>query len=278
MKFIVTADDFGLSKSTNLAIIDGIEKGVITSTNVMVGLDYADDIVEVKAKNPQLSIGLHWNLTTGKPISPLDEISSLVDENGEFYSISEFRERISNGSIKHKEIIKELNAQMDMYITKYGRPDYWNTHNHIQMLPRLFKIFVNLASEHKVFCMRNNYKVFCGRKSVLNIIKNIKIHQMYYYAKKKRMIFPDGLVCYEKSEDKIQNKTYLNILTSNNKTVEIMIHIAAKIDSDKFGGLTEQRIKEYEYFVRGNFSNLVERRVLEVGPINSARSSKDESI
>lgn len=39
-KLIITADDYGMSPYVNCAINQGIEAGIITSTNVMPGMEY----------------------------------------------------------------------------------------------------------------------------------------------------------------------------------------------------------------------------------------------
>lgn len=55
MKLIINADDFGLSKSINDGIISGIKKGCITSTSIMVNMDFAKDAVK-KQLNMELTV------------------------------------------------------------------------------------------------------------------------------------------------------------------------------------------------------------------------------
>ena len=88
-----------LSKSTNDAIYDGIEKGVITSTNVMVNMPYFEEAVKLRKEFSKVSIGLHWNLTTGFPLSDQSEVPTLVDDNGEFRCLKTGRDIWRMGSI-----------------------------------------------------------------------------------------------------------------------------------------------------------------------------------
>jgi len=81
-KLIITADDYGMSNSVNEAIEAGVEAGVITATNLMVGMPCFDSISALKQEYPDLSIGLHWTLSAGCPVSDKGEIPSLVDSNG----------------------------------------------------------------------------------------------------------------------------------------------------------------------------------------------------
>lgn len=58
---IVNADDFGYSHSINKGIIEAHEKGIVTSTSVMVNAIAADEAKDL-TKYPDLSIGLHFEL------------------------------------------------------------------------------------------------------------------------------------------------------------------------------------------------------------------------
>ena len=42
MRLIIEADDFGLSESITNGIIDGINGGYITSTNIMANMSFAN--------------------------------------------------------------------------------------------------------------------------------------------------------------------------------------------------------------------------------------------
>lgn len=59
---IVNADDFGYSHSINKGIIEAHEKGIVTSTSVMVNAITADEAKDL-TKYPELSVGLHFELS-----------------------------------------------------------------------------------------------------------------------------------------------------------------------------------------------------------------------
>ena len=82
MRLIINADDFGLSKSISDGIVEGIKKGYITSTTVMANMPYAEYAINQAIENNINCIGLHINLTVGKPIIKND---NLTDNNGVFY-------------------------------------------------------------------------------------------------------------------------------------------------------------------------------------------------
>ncbi len=67
-KIIITADDYGMCDEVDKAIDAGIENGFITTTNVMTNMTSFCNAINLRKKYPQISIGIHWNVTTGKPI------------------------------------------------------------------------------------------------------------------------------------------------------------------------------------------------------------------
>jgi predicted glycoside hydrolase/deacetylase ChbG (UPF0249 family) len=59
---IVNADDFGQSAGINQGIIEAHERGVVTSTSLMVRWPAAREAADYAKKRPQLSVGLHLDL------------------------------------------------------------------------------------------------------------------------------------------------------------------------------------------------------------------------
>ena len=98
MSFFIIADDFGMSKSTNYAIIDGIKRGIISSTNIMINMPYVEEGKKILEMDIDCPLGIHWNLTAGQALSNSADIESLVDEKGYFYSREVFDEKIKPNS------------------------------------------------------------------------------------------------------------------------------------------------------------------------------------
>ena len=59
---IVNADDFGLSEGTNRGIIEAHERGIVTSTSLMVRQPAVASAVAYGKVHPEFSIGLHLDL------------------------------------------------------------------------------------------------------------------------------------------------------------------------------------------------------------------------
>lgn len=66
---IINADDFGLSPAVNRGIIEAYRAGGITSTSMMVNMPGLADAVHAARSLPGLGVGLHFNLTYGRPLS-----------------------------------------------------------------------------------------------------------------------------------------------------------------------------------------------------------------
>ena len=128
MKLIINADDFGLSKSITDGIVEGIKFGCITSTSIMVNMPYAKYAVEKAIENNINCIGLHINLTVGKPVL---KNANLTDENGVFiYN----RKQIDRTDINYQDVYEEIVAQINLFEKYSGgklKLDHLDTHHHL---------------------------------------------------------------------------------------------------------------------------------------------------
>lgn len=87
-QFIITVDDYGMCKVVDQAIDDCIDAGLLTSINVIVNMEDLESAKTVRRRYPNISIGMHWNVTKGHPIS---QCKTLVDPNTkEFFGVAEF--------------------------------------------------------------------------------------------------------------------------------------------------------------------------------------------
>ena len=81
-QLIVNADDFGLTLGVSKGIVDAHREGIVRSTTLMANGAAFGTAVSISRRTPGLGIGVHLNLTTGKPVSPARTIPSLVDHDG----------------------------------------------------------------------------------------------------------------------------------------------------------------------------------------------------
>ena len=64
-KLIINADDFGLHPLINKGIIEGHQKGMITSTSIMPSAPCFKEAANLAVQNPELGIGIHLTLVGG---------------------------------------------------------------------------------------------------------------------------------------------------------------------------------------------------------------------
>ena len=107
---IVNGDDFGLTDGVTDGICRAYTDGVLTSTSAMINVDGAPErIAAAHARCPRLPIGLHLNISHGSPVLPPEQVPSLVDTGGQFYSLSKLLVRLP--SISRADLSAELSAQ-----------------------------------------------------------------------------------------------------------------------------------------------------------------------
>ncbi|MCS6886406.1 MAG: ChbG/HpnK family deacetylase [Acidobacteriota bacterium] len=156
---IVNADDFGLTKGVNRAIIDGHLGGIITSATMMVTARARDDAVARLADAPLLSVGCHLVLVDGKPAARPSFVRSLVDTTDSFpKTFSSFLLNLSSGRAKIAEIELELRAQIEEMLALGIEPSHLDSHKHTHAHPKIADIVLRLAEQYRIKCVRNPYE------------------------------------------------------------------------------------------------------------------------
>ena len=259
-KIIITADDYGMSKAVNSAIEEGIGAGIITATNVMVNMPFYQEAVKLKEISSSISVGIHWTLSCGKPVSDPRKIASLVDSDGYFFSYPEFRRRLRKGYIKQEDVCEELTAQYNKYISILGVPDYWNSHQNVHVDFRIYNWFVNTAlklggggymrSHERIYVPASDGDCSMSRLwQVVEPVKSLLLNSWQKSAHKKGTASPQGLVVCLNKKDAINTEYIFNNIQWGDRWLgEYVIHPATENDSPYFGKIIEKRIDEYNIF------------------------------
>lgn len=123
MKIIFNADDFGCSRGINFGIIDSFQKGLLTSTTLMVTMPGVKHTVELMKENPNLGVGLHLNFSLGNPITSGE---SLTDSNNKLMKPFQLPK---NYVYKKVDIANEIQAQFDHFLNLTSKfPTHIDTH------------------------------------------------------------------------------------------------------------------------------------------------------
>jgi chitin disaccharide deacetylase len=152
---IVNADDFGLSHGINAGIIDGFEKGVLTSASIMVNAPAFEEAVKLARAHEGLGIGVHLNVLRGRAVLPPIEISSLVDSAGQFLRspIALCRD-IFWKRVDLDHLSSEFSAQIERAFEAGLHLTHVNSEKHIHMYPPIFSRVVSLAEKYGIRAVR----------------------------------------------------------------------------------------------------------------------------
>lgn len=141
MKYlIINGDDFGFSPGVNRGIVQAHKSGLLTSTTVMVNLPEARQITEVARSNPALGVGVHLNITFGRPLLPIERVQSLLTEEREF-----LRPEAGCGRVQPGEVREEWRAQVEQLLAWGIKPTHLDSHHHVHTWPELREVIADLA-------------------------------------------------------------------------------------------------------------------------------------
>ena len=150
---IINADDFGQAESINRGIIEAHETGMVTSASILANGEAAQSAVEKSRDYPKLGLGIHLSLVYGVPCAPRERVESLLFKEGNFArGYGQFALRYYSGGVKLCEVEYEWECQRE----KLGdiRLYHLDSHQHLHLLPGLFKTAVKLAKKWDIKIIR----------------------------------------------------------------------------------------------------------------------------
>lgn len=267
----VHADDCGLHQENVDRIFACIEHGCLNSLSMICttnGFEYGVNRYR-KITGKTIRVHLHLNLVEGKPISRKEEVSLIVDENGEFkYSFLTLWLKYWFSNSKHKAEIKrqfrmEILAQMNKFKSAYGQnqPIGVDSHMHLHMVPFIFDTILEIADQAKIQYIRNPYEQFYfSLKDLKNYFSaNIIKHFLLNYLSKKQ--FPRAT-----KKGMQSNAFFIGVLATGNTTqssvasalaaiqrssmpfvgaVEVLFHPGGISHPEKITWTTNQVFKQY---------------------------------
>jgi hopanoid biosynthesis associated protein HpnK len=152
---IVNADDLGWTQGVNRGIAEAHRNGIVTSTSLLANGGAFEGGVRTARESPRLGVGVHLNLSDGKPVAPPERVKSLLDGNGDFSGGPEtLLLRLTAKKVETKEVETEWNAQIEKVRAAGIRPTHLDGHKHVQMLPGLFAVALRLAKKHGIEAVR----------------------------------------------------------------------------------------------------------------------------
>ena len=182
MKLIINADDFGMSKTVNEAIIDGYKNGILSSTCIMANMPAFEHAVKSLERMPDIGLGIHLNIIERKTMlqqASRENDSKLYDKDGKFNNgflqmiIKSFDDDFM------VEVEHEFRKQIET-VLKYTKPDHIDSHVHTHAIPKIFELVCKLAKEYGIPRIRTqfeypysakNHKDWFNPQYYINLIK-----------------------------------------------------------------------------------------------------------
>ncbi|TVQ44652.1 MAG: ChbG/HpnK family deacetylase [Gloeocapsa sp. DLM2.Bin57] len=154
-KLIINGDDFGYSEQVNQGIIQAHEKGILTSTSLMVTGEAFTQGVALAKTHPNLGVGLHLVLVCGKSVLPPEVIPHLVNDRGYFsdnpvYAGLWYQFNLAT----QEELRQEIKAQLDKFLDTGLSLTHVDGHLNLHLHPVILAILVELAQEYPIKFIR----------------------------------------------------------------------------------------------------------------------------
>ncbi|XP_029961638.1 carbohydrate deacetylase [Salarias fasciatus] len=151
MLLVVTGDDFGYCPRRTRGIVDGFLSGGVSNVSLLVNGSAAEEAARL-AKRHRIPIGLHANLTEGRPVCPLPQhTSTLTTPHGFFHGKMGFRQALQRGQLSMEQVEAELRAQVRLFVDLMGHlPEHMDGHQHVHVLPEVRDVFAQVLSELRI--------------------------------------------------------------------------------------------------------------------------------
>lgn len=206
---IINADDFGVSHSHNLATMEMLLKGNVTSSTIMMPCSWAKEACVFASKHPELAIGVHltttceWSKYRWAPVNTVAS-DSLRDEEGFMWYESDDFEKHA----KLEEVVYEIQAQIKKAITLGLTPSHVDNHMgslygvqtaRFDMLPALFEIAGSMGLPFR-FPKKISAEMFTNETLDINIdpqVVEAAVGQILAFADSKGVAMPDYLMPHD---------------------------------------------------------------------------------
>jgi predicted glycoside hydrolase/deacetylase ChbG (UPF0249 family) len=137
---IVTADDVGLHRGMTEGAIRAHREGIVTTCSVVANGVTFDDAIARLRDVPALAVGVHLTLVEERPLTRMRFPKKYVS----FVPLYLAR-AMSIGAIE-----RELRAQIERVVSTGLPVTHVNGHQHLHLLPRVFRVVTQLAAEYRI--------------------------------------------------------------------------------------------------------------------------------
>jgi hopanoid biosynthesis associated protein HpnK len=259
-RLIVTADDFGLCPEVNEAVLSAHRHGILTCASLMVTGEAFGDAVALAKETPTLKVGLHLVLINGYSVLGPQHIPDLVDH------AKRFSDRIVSAGIRYfrspaarRQIARECEAQIEVFLASGLSIDHLNSHNHLHIHPGVRDIVLPLVDRYRIPAVRlpsQGLHSMNAREAVNLAVMAPWVRRLRRRLVKKGILFNHEIFGLLET-GRLVEKAWLNLIPRIREGLtEVYCHPAASISAllheltpsyrhlDEYKALLSPRVKE----------------------------------
>lgn len=174
---VLHADDFGMNEAVNRGILLGFSHGLLTSTAILTNapgcataiaqwqdllsrftqrtLSSRESRERLADSRAPFDLGVHLNLTQGRPLTADRYPALLLDDEGRFPGVFGLARRLLISGRKFRPAIeRELTAQIEVLLDHGLAPTHLNAHQYIDLFPVLAAILPELLRRYAIRVVR----------------------------------------------------------------------------------------------------------------------------
>lgn len=150
---LVNADDFGMYRAINEAVVRAFDEGIVRSTSLMVPCPGASQAIQLLREHPDIRIGVHLSVIRDiagyrwGPLAPKERVPSLLDADGNFYRAERMPEMLDRAKLNELDV--EFRAQIEAVLAANLKPTHLDWHClHSGGRADVFEMTLGLAKEY----------------------------------------------------------------------------------------------------------------------------------
>jgi predicted glycoside hydrolase/deacetylase ChbG (UPF0249 family) len=136
------ADDFGAAPNISEAIVELAAEGRLSALSCLAnGTGWTRDAPALRGLGPEIDVGLHFNLSEGRPLSP-----ALAAHWPRLPALPRLIALAHFGRLPLDAVHAELEAQLQAFVAAVGRaPAHLDGHQHVHHLPGVRELVCGAA-------------------------------------------------------------------------------------------------------------------------------------
>jgi predicted glycoside hydrolase/deacetylase ChbG (UPF0249 family) len=150
---VIHADDLGMAHTVNRATFEALRRGWVTSASILVPCPWFPEVARFARAHPEADLGIHlalnseWTTFRWGPVSPVDQVKSLLDPDGYFPLLET---TVAERALP-QEAERELRAQIERARAAGIHFTHFDSHmGALYGTAALLDVYRRLANEHRV--------------------------------------------------------------------------------------------------------------------------------